>query len=330
MAKPQVVFLDAYAPEVRSVIQAEAPDDVTLVMATSNDPAERATLAGDADFFVGGINPITAALINAAPRLRLIHKWGIGVDKIDLEAARRRGIPVAITAGANAVPVAEHTLLLMLATLRQLPYRQSQLRAGKWEQARAEVRAQCFGLRGKTVGIVGMGAIGREVAKRVRAFDVTIRYYDVRRLAADEEQALGVVYSELDDLLPMADVITLHVPLLDSTRQLLSRERIARLKPTAIVINAGRGEVVDEAALAEALRERRILGAGLDVFSQEPPPFDHPLLATNVPGLILTPHQAGSVFDNVANVSRHVFGNVRRVLNGEPLPPRDLVIHGKL
>jgi D-3-phosphoglycerate dehydrogenase len=323
--KPLVAFLDPLPHEVRAIVAAEAPESVQVRMATTHDPAEKAALAPDAEFFVGGVTPLPGSLIDAAPRLRLIHKWGIGVDKIDLEAARRRGIPVAITAGGNAVPVAEHTLLLMLAVLRRLPHRQEQLRAGRWNQARADARVESFQLRGKLVGIVGMGNVGREVARRVRAFDAAVRYYDVRRLSPAEEQALGTTYAELDDLLPASDVVSLHVPYVNSTRRLLSRERIDRLKPSAIVINAARGEVVDEAALAEALREGRIAGAGLDVFSPEPPPPDHPLVASRLPNLVLTPHVAGSTFDNVANVARHIFGNVERVLRGEPIAPADLV-----
>jgi D-3-phosphoglycerate dehydrogenase len=324
-ATPVIVFLDAYGPEVRAAIQAECPPGVVARLATSEDPAERQALAGDADVLVGGIAPIPAALIAAAPRLRLIHKWGIGVDKIDLAAARARGVPVAITAGENAVPVAEFTLLLTLAVLRRLPHRDAQLRAGEWRQPRDETRVEARGLRGRVVGLVGLGAIGREVARRMRAFDAEVRYFDVRRPAPADEQALGVRYRDLDALLAEVDIVSLHAPLLPETRGLLGRERIGRLRPGAIVINTARGELVDEAALAEALEEGRLAGAGIDVFATEPPPADHPLLRVKAPGLVLAPHIAGSVFDNVGNVARHVFANVRRVLDGEPLPERDLV-----
>ncbi len=325
MAKPLVVFLDPHGPAVRAAIQAECPPELALRMTPAGDRADRHSLVGDAEFLVGGITPIPASLIHAAPRLRLIHKWGIGVDKIDLAAARARGVPVAITAGANAVPVAEFTLLLLLAVLRRLPYREAQLRAGEWERPRGEARAQARQLRGQVVALIGLGAIGREVARRLRAFDADVRYFDVRRLAPDEERTLGVGFRDLDALLPEADVVSLHVPLLPSTRRLLSRERIARLPPHAIVINTARGELVDEEALAEALADGRLAGAGVDVFGAEPPPTEHPLLRVKAPGLVLAPHVAGSVFDNVGHVARHVFANIRRVLAGEPLPPCDFV-----
>jgi phosphoglycerate dehydrogenase-like enzyme len=319
------VLLDVHEPAVRTVIAAECPATVELRMATSADPGDRTALARDAAFFVGGITPIPASLMDAAPALRLIHKWGLGVDKIDLAAARARGIPVAITAGANAVAVAEFTLLLMLAVLRRLPYREAQLRSGEWNRARGETRLEARQLRGKLVGLVGLGAIGRQVAKRLQAFDAEVRYFDIRRPTPAEEQALGVRFQALDGLLSEVDIVSLHVPYTPATRRMLSRERIARLRPGAIVINTARGEVVDEAALAEALVSGRLGGAGLDVFAGEPPGADHPLLGVRVPGLVLAPHVAGSVFDNVATVARHVFRNIQRVLDGQPLPAADLV-----
>jgi D-3-phosphoglycerate dehydrogenase len=325
VSRPVVVFLDAHDPAVRAAIAAECPATLELRMATSADPADRLALVKEAAFFVGGITPIPASLMDAAPGLRLIQKWGIGVDKIDLVAAEARGIPVAITAGANAAPVAEFALLLMLAVLRRLPHRERQLRAGAWEEARQETRVQARQLRGQLVGLVGLGAIGREVARRLRGFEAEVRYYDPRRAPPADEAALGVRFQELDALLAAADIVSLHVPLMTATRHLLSRTRIARLKPGAIVINTARGELVDETALADALEAGALAGAGIDVFGGEPPPPDHPLLRVRAPGLVLAPHLAGSVFDNVGNVARHAFRNVQRVLDGQPLSPADLV-----
>jgi phosphoglycerate dehydrogenase-like enzyme len=213
----------------------------------------------------------------------------------------------------------------MLAALRRLPYRQEQARAGGWQRARAEARVQARQLRGRVVGLVGLGAVGQEVARRLRAFDAEVRYFDARRLAPAQEEALGVSYRELDDLLAEADLVSLHVPLSESTRNLLSAARIARLKPGAIVVNTARGEVLDEGALLRALEGGHLAAAGLDVLSHEPAGPDHPVLAARAPGLVVAPHVAGSVFDNVANVARHVFANVLRVLDGQPIPPQDLV-----
>ena len=210
--RPVVVFLDAHDPEVRAVIAAECPARLDLRMATSDAVGDRLGLVTDAAFFVGGISAIPASLMDAAPGLRLIQKWGIGVDKIDLAAARARGIPVAITAGANAVPVAEFTLLLMLAVLRRLPAREAEFRGGEWHRPRRDTRLQARQLRGKRVALVGLGAIGRQVAKRLQAFDVDVRYFDIRRPTLAEEQTLGVRFQELDALLAEADIVSLHVP----------------------------------------------------------------------------------------------------------------------
>lgn len=323
--KPVVAVLDLYPPEVRAAIAAEAPARIELRMAESREPDALAALAAGAEFFVGGVEAIPGELIEAAPRLRLIHKWGIGVDKIDLAAARRRGVPVAFTYGSNAVPVAEHTLLLLLALLKRLPERSAQLEAGKWWEARAAARTEALQLRGRTVGLVGLGAVGREVARRVRAFDARVVYHDVRRPSSDEEEALGVAYRDLDALLGEVDVVSLHAPYLASTHHLLSKERIARLKRGAIVINCARGELIDELALANALESGHLGGAGIDVFAGEPPSADSPLLKCRAPGLILTPHIAGSAWDNVASTARQIFRNVERALDGEPIPERELV-----
>ena len=324
--KPVVVVLDVHSPAVQAIISAAAPPDVDLRTATSTEPAAQRALAADADVFIGGVTAIPADVIDAAPRLRLIQKWGIGVDKIDLDAARRRGIPVAITAGANARPVAEHTLLLMLAVLKRLGRAQAGLRAGRWWEERAATRVDSFQLAGKVVGLVGLGNIGRRVARRVRAFEAEVVYYDVRRPTPDEERELGVTYRPFDDLLAEADVVSLHIPYQPSTRGILSRERIARLKPDAVVINTARGELIDEAALAEALRAGRLRGVGVDVFGGEPPGPDNPLLALDLPNLVVTPHIAGSAYDNIDTMAAHVFANVRRVLTGEPIPEQDVVV----
>ena len=305
--KPVVVVLNLYPPAVRAIIATSAPPEIDLRLATTSEPDAIRTLVADADVFVGGSWPITAAVMDCAPRLKLIHKWGVGVEKIDLDAARARGIQVAITAGANAQAVAELALLLMLMVLRRIPEAQADLRAGRWSEGQAVARSQARQLRGKRVGLVGLGNVGREVAIRVRAFGAQVAYFDIRRATPREERALGLIYQPLDDLLVSADVVSLHTPYVVATRGLLSRARIASLKPGAIVINTARGELVDEAALADALRSGRVGGAGLDVLTGEPPAPDNPLLAMDLPNVVATPHIGGSVFDLVADIAAHVF-----------------------
>lgn len=323
--RPVVAFLDVHGPEVRSLIQAEAPEEIDFRMATVGDDEELQRLISEAEVFVGGVAPITANLIDAAPKLRLIHKWGVGVDKIDFDATRKRNIQVAISSGLNSDAVSEFTLLLILAVLRRMSHREDQLQEGEWKQARIEARNESLQLRGKVLGIIGFGNIGRQVAKRARAFDADLRFYDVRPPSAEEAQSLGVRYQPLEELLAAADIVSLHVPLVESTRNLLSRQRIQSLKPGAIVVNTARGPLIDELALADALTSGHLGGAGIDVYSQEPIAADNPLLAVNMPGLVLTPHMAGSAYDNVGHVARHIFGNVQRFLHGEPISARDLV-----
>ena len=178
-----------------------------------------------------------------------------------MKAAAKRGIPVAITAGSNAVPVAEHTLLLMLAVSKRLPHVDHSLRQGRW--LKSEIRAVTYQLNGKTVGLVGFGNIGREVAKRVRAFNAQILYYDKVRPSAQVEEQLGATFCPLDDLLARADIISIHVPLLPETTRLIDKRAFSLMKPSAILINASRGGVVDEGALVEALKSNRLRGAGI-------------------------------------------------------------------
>ncbi|MBM4418503.1 MAG: dehydrogenase [Chloroflexi bacterium] len=326
MTAPSIVaFLDPVAPEVRAAIEAEAPAGLTLLFATSTAREERLPIAARATVLVGGGGPLPGDLIEASPHLRLVHKWGIGVDKIDLDAAARRGVPVAITGGANAIAVAEYTLMLVLAVLRRLPDNQRRLQNDDFLGARNDARRFHRQLHGKIVGLVGLGAVGREVVARLTPFGVTICYFDLLRPSAEIESRLGVAYRPLDDLIAEVDVLSLHIPYLPANHHLLSRERIARLRPGAIVINTARGELVDEEALAEALVAGHLGGAGIDVFADEPIGGDTPLTCLRLPNLVVTPHLAGSAFDNVGNVARHIFANVGRVLTGEPIPARDLI-----
>ncbi len=322
MPNYRVACLNVFAPEVVPEVEAELPQGFEMVAARSYDDQERFKVISGADFLLfAGRARLTGELMDAAPKLRLIQKWGIGYDKIDLGAAMERGIPVAIMAGANSIPVAEHTLLLMLAVYKRLPQLDRNLREGRY--LKTEMRRFCYQLNGKTVGIVGLGNIGKEVARRVRAFNCRVLYHDTSRSAPDVEHQLGAEFSNLDDLFAQADIVTLHTPLLSQTRNLVGARLLSLMKPTAILINCSRGGVVDEPALIEALKTGRILGAGLDVLSTKPPEGPSPLFALD--NVVLTPHTAGAVIDNVANMARHAFANMVRVARGEPLPEADLV-----
>ena len=266
--------------------------------------------------------PLPAELLERAVRLRFIQVAGVGVDHIDLDAARRLGITVATVAGANASSVAEHVVMAALALLRGLVPAHQAMAGGLWPLA--EWMGRSRELSGKTVGIVGMGRIGREVAARLLPFGVTTLYYDVRRLAVDDEEALGVTFAELDALLARSDIVTLHLPLTPETRGIIGRERLRAMRSGSLLINAARAELVDEAALVEALQNGTLAGAAIDVFSPEPPPPDHPL--RRLGNVLLTPHGAGVTVEAQERIAQGAVQNLLRYLDGRPLA--DVVVQG--
>ena len=316
----RVACVGPWAPPAQELMRQVAPDEFEVVFSPVDDETRQPLI--DTSDFVFAHAPITARMIGRAERLRLIQKWGIGVDKIDLAAAEAAGIAVTITAGANASAVAEHTIMLMLATLRRLAKADRSLREGRW--IHAELRIECFQLRGRTVGIVGFGNIGRMVARKLRGFEVRTIYYDPIRPTAQLERELEVEFVPFHDLLAQSDIVTLHFPGTPANRNFLDAAALARMKPDAFLINCARGEVVEEAALLEALRSGRLRGAGLDVFAHEPLARNSAFL--ELESVVMTPHTAGSVLDNVQNVARHGFANMQRMARGEPLPEADIVV----
>ncbi len=317
----KVACLDVWDTKVRRIVQEVAPVDLELRFAASYDPAAQYALALDADVILTGWAPVTARMIEDAPRLRFVQKWGVGYDKIDLAAAKRRGIPVAICAGSNAGPVAEHAIALMLSVYRQIPYVDHALRQGRW--LKQEMRSVCRQIKGKTVGLLGLGNIGRLVARKLGGFDVRIIYFDVHRADAATEQALSLTYVALAQLLAQADILSIHVPLLEATRGLINAAAIAQMKDGAVIINTSRGGIVDEAALYQALQSGKLFGAGIDTHAVEPPPTDNPLFRLHQ--VVVTPHTGSVAVDNVADVTLHALNNIQRVLRGQPLPPADQV-----
>jgi phosphoglycerate dehydrogenase-like enzyme len=322
MDRVEIAFLTPVMPEVRAAIAACAHAGQRLHFAESEDRREQLALARAVEVIVSAGSPVDAALIAGGEKIRLIQKWGIGVDKIDLDAARARGIPVAITAGASAGPVAEHALALMLAVYRRLPLADRQVRAGVWQPA--QLRVACRQITGKTVGLLGFGNIARMLAHRLRGFDAEILYHDLRRVDAVTERGFGARYVPFDALLERSDILSLHLPLTDRTQRIMDAATLARMREGAVLINTARGGLVDEAALHAALMSGRLAGAGLDTFATEPVAADHPLLALDQ--VVVTPHSAGSVFDNIPNIAGHVLDNIARFARGEPLPPADIIV----
>jgi len=280
-------------------------------------------VAGEMEFLVAPPPArVDSALLERARALRLIQVPGHGFDHVDIAAARAAGVPVATVAssGAEASTVAEMVLLLAGALLRRIPEVDAHVRAGGWGHLEMLQRG-VFELAGKAMGIVGLGRIGREVAKRARAFDLRVLYFNPRRVPPDVEAACAAEYRSLEELLAEADVVSLHAPLTAQTRGLIDRRALARMKPSAVLINTARGALVDATALAEALREGRIGGAAIDVFDVEPPPLDHPL--RGAPNCLLSAHMAGVTAESVLRILRAALENCRRVARGER--PLDMV-----
>jgi D-3-phosphoglycerate dehydrogenase len=253
-----------------------------------SDPKTYSEHLADCDaLFVRSAVKVNKDVLAKAPRLRVIGRAGVGVDNVDLDAATAAGVLVMNTPGGNAISVAEHTIALMLAMARAVPQASASTTGGKWEKKKFLGNE----LRGKTLGVVGLGSIGREVVKRARSFEMRIMASDpyVNSQAAAD---MGVELAPLDALLSQSDYISLHVAMTPETRKMLGKEAFARMKDGVRIVNCARGELVDEAALLEAMQSGKVAGAGLDVFDPEPPAADNPLL--KAPGLVASPHIGGS------------------------------------
>lgn len=258
---------------------------------------------------ITGLEPITPKVIYSAPSLRVIGKHGIGVDNIDLSAAKAKGVNVLNSPGTNREAVADLVFGLMLSLARKIPKADSQVRAGQWPKV--------FGqsVSGKTLGIIGLGAIGRSMVQRAGGFNMKVIAFD-NYWNEEYADANGVVYSDIDGILKEADFISLHVPLTPETKNLIGMDQLNSMKPTAYLINASRGGVVDEKALYEALKEGKIAGAGLDVFSTEPP-IDSPLFGLE--NVILSPHMGGFTDGALGLTSEYVAQAVVDALEGKEL-----------
>jgi|BEDMetMinimDraft_2_1075160.scaffolds.fasta_scaffold04713_2 D-3-phosphoglycerate dehydrogenase len=272
---------------------------------------------------------VTARVIEAAKRLKVIGRAGVGIDNIDVATATKKGIMVVNAPSGNIIAAAEHTIALMLALARRIPQADLSVRRGEWTRS----KFQGSEIRDKTLGIIGLGNIGVEVAKRAKGLDMKVIAYDPI-IPQDRAEQYGVKLVDLNELLSLSDFVTLHVPLTDSTRNLIGRAELNLMKPSAVLINCARGGVLDEQALYEALKDGKIAGAALDVFASEPP-INSPLLELD--NVVLTPHIGGSTKEAQISVAYEVAdeiaavlsgGFARHVINAPSIPPEDLPIYG--
>ena len=316
-----IVVLDAISDTVAERLRALLPDAFELTHGTALGDDHLATIIAEADYAISGQVAVSGEVLRAANRLKLLHKWGVGVDNLDIETARELGIKVARTTGSNSVAVAEFTIGLMICALRHIPHGHCGLQRGMWRNWHGQ---SPFLLSGKTVGLVGFGAIGKAVARLLSGFGCTVLYNKPHRLEGEEEHALDVRYAELGELLALSDVVSLHCPLTPATNGLIDRVALSSMKPTAILINVARGGVVMEQDLARALRDRVIHAAAVDVYEIEPLPADSPLL--HIDNLTLTPHLGAMAADTFVPTVKRMFANIARVSRGEPLPALDVVV----
>jgi glyoxylate reductase len=296
-----------------------ANDELTV---TDRTPvyAEAEVALGDYTFRA----PMDNALLAHLPRLKFLQQPSAGYQHIDLAACRAHGVLVANTPGVNAAAVAEHTIMIALASLKRLISANAATHAKKWTQHELMWERGVFELMGKTWGIVGLGAVGRELGKRLAPFGVNLMYFDTQRQTTEQESVAQLTYKPLDHLLRLADIVSLHVPLTEQTRGFIGGRELSLMKFNAILINVARGECVDEHALAERLRTKKLGGAGIDVFSHEPIPADHPLLGLE--NALLTPHTAGATNEARERVVRISVANIAQFLQGRP--PRHVLNAG--
>lgn len=280
-------------PGPRALLEARGYDVVYNPHGRILTRLEMKELLADADGIIVGVDPLDREVLEAAPKLKVISKYGVGTDNIDLQYAEERGIKVTLAAGSNTEAVADFAFALMMAVARRVNVIDRACREGVWKAEAA------IDIHGKTLGLLGLGAIGRAVARRAAGFGMQVIAYDLLR---DETvaAALGISYRDtVDELLGEADFVSLHLPLDARTKGMIGRERFALMKPTAVLVNTARGGLIDEAALLEALREGRIWGAGIDVFEQEPPDSPELLALDN---LIAGAHCAASTRGAVSNM----------------------------
>lgn len=308
--------------DVADIFRSQLPAGWKFEALTSRtDETEKLAKARNANIIIHTDVPLTRDHLEAAGDLMLVHRQGVGLDGLDLDIIRTRGIPVAICTAGTAESVAEHTVMLMLAAGRRLTRIHREItERGEWPKWK--YRTQCSGLNGAVVGIVGFGRIGQAVATRLQAFgsEVVVYRRDDQPLPGAWVDAGIRVTRSLEELFGEADILTLHCPLMPETRGLVGKRLLSAMKPGAILINTSRGAIVDEAALTAALAGGQLAAAGLDVLASEPPAPDNPLFA--LPNVVITAHTASGTRQTQMVKAAAIFDNVRRVLRGEEVVNR--------
>lgn len=327
MVKPKILWFGIFSPQVKDIMKENAPFGFELMFVQSKvDREEHLRLLSEADYISPNGIDLTEEYINKAKKLKLIQLWGAGTDAYDIGLLRKLNIGLQNGVGLNSSAVAEMAVLHMLAVSRRLSYVDRNLRQGLW--LKTEMRDKCNSVYGKTVGLLGMGNIGCRTAQILHALNVKrIVYYDINRLPIEKERTLEVEYMGMDDVIREADILSLHLPLNENTRKLINRDRLAIMKPEAIIINTARGAIIDEEALIDALKNNKIRGAGLDTFDPEPPRPDNPLFKMD--NVVLTSHGAGAVIENIKPRVCHVYDCIVKFENNQPIDSKYIILERK-
>ena len=317
-----VLVVDEISRKTKEISRQMIDADAQIIFA-DHDPAVNEKYVADALVLITSTKGIPPEMLEKAVKCLYIQKYGSGTNNIAVKEASARKIPVGALVGRNARSVAEYALTMALAVYKQTIRAHNALaREGRW--LKAVLRDQNYDLSGKKVGIIGFGIIGKNLRKLLRGFDCDVYYYDAYRLSQEQEREHEVAFLEIDDVMRECDLISLHCPLLPETKDMIDSRRIALMKPTSVLVNCARGGIVNEAALYAALKERRILGAGIDTFETEPMEKDHPF--TSLDNIVLSPHNAGGTVESIEAVVGRASENINSILaDGTIACPEDLV-----
>ncbi len=314
----KIALVGPFNSKMQASFQKIMPEGFEFFLVPSTEDYDKLQ---DADYIVFRTLELREATIKNLHKTKFIQRWGAGYDIIDIKAAGEHNIPVAVMSGINSTQVAEMTILLTLAVLRNLIKVHNGIMNEQWPKN--EFMKRMFVINGKLVGIVGLGSIGTKVAALFRAFGAEVQYFDMARRTAEMEMEYGVRYVSFEELLKTSDIVSLHVPLEGKTKHMMNKETIALMKPTAVLINTSRGNVIDEAELCDALSKDRLLGAGLDVFENEPILKGSPL--RSLQNVVMSPHVGGNTVDNSDNMAGRAIENIVNVSKGQPVRSADLV-----
>lgn len=309
----KILLTNHYEGKPAEIIKSAVPDGFELEMLESVSQQELEGKVKEADYLlVSGRLKINRTVLENATNIKMIQRTGVGLDSIDLEYIRNHDIPFYVNKGVNAQSVAEHTILLMLASLRNLVEINENTKRGIWKK---QAQGVCtHELCGKTVGLIGMGAIGRKVAGMLKAFGAEVLYNDVSKMKQEDENTLEIKFSTREEIIEKSDIISLHCPLTDDTRHMINDRTVNKMKNGVILINTARGGLIDEAALINGIKNGKIAGAGIDVYEKEPVDNSEVL---NLQNVITTPHIGGVTYDSFYQMMYQAMRNIEMFDKGQ-------------